>query len=88
MAGVFYKGLNRFGSMGAQSIPDQDHRPIQLTQKMPEEFENQFVIDIDVGMKTKIEMDAVALRGHAQGDDGGNLFVGTSFLIQQRCVAT
>lgn len=85
---VLDQRLNRFGSMRKGTIPNQDHRLLQLSSKDYEEISDSDGIDIGVGMKTKIKMDSVSFRSDAKGSNHRNLLVRTGALIQDGRLST
>lgn len=79
---VLDQKLNRFGPMRQGTIPNQDHRLLQLSSKDSEEIRDSDCINICIGMKTKIKMDSISFRSDAKSSNHRNLLVRTGALIQ------
>jgi len=65
------------GTMGLETIPEEDGGSVQLPQKMTEKFDHAFGVYIGIGMETGIEIDTVAGGSYTQRSNGGNLLVST-----------
>jgi len=87
MGVVVPQRLNRTRAMGDRTIPYDDERAVKLLQKVLQKGMHQVGIDVGIGMKTEEETKPASAWGNAEGCNHGYLLVGTSLVIQPRCLS-
>lgn len=73
--------------MSPEPISDQDQRGTELPAQLTQEVEDLRCGDIGLGMEAEVEVDPIAVRGHAQGGDDGQLLLSARALRQERSMA-
>ena len=81
---ILKEGLHAPGAVSLQAVPDQDDRTIQLPQELTQEGDDQTGIDVDIGMQSEIEMQAVVMGTDRQGGDGRDFLVCPCALVEHR----
>ena len=77
----------RLRTVGLKTVPNQDYRAGQLYQQHTQEIDDPLRIDIRIGVKSKIQVDVVPGRRHAERGDHGHFLMRARALIEQRCLA-
>jgi hypothetical protein len=55
-----------------ESVPDENHRCVDLRQELSEKPDDTLRIDIRVRVEAEVEADVAAIGGNAQGPDRGH----------------
>ncbi len=78
------KVLHEIRTVGIESIPDENHRRVDLRQELSEKTNHTLRVDVRVRVEAKVEADVAAIGGDTQGPDGGHLAMGAAAVAKQR----
>lgn len=87
-AGIAQERHNGLGPMGPEPVPDEhDGMRIELLAKLAQERDDQYGVDIGIGVEAKVQLHAVPCRGDTQRGDDGDLPMRTGALVKDRGLA-
>ena len=78
------KVLHEIRTVGIESIPDENHRRVDLRQELSEKTDDTLRVDVRIRVEAKVEADVAAIGGDTQGPDGGHLAMGAAAVAEQR----
>ena len=86
--GVVQERHDGLGPMGFEPVPDKDDGLwVELLAKLAQERDDQFGVDIGIGVEAKIQMHAIPCRGDAQRGDDRDRLMRTGALVKDRGLA-
>jgi len=84
-AGVVQECHDGLGPMGLKPVPDEhDGMRVKLLTQLTQERDDQFSVDIGIGVEAKVQMHVIPPRGDTQRGDDGDLLVRTRALDKDR----
>ena len=78
------KVLDAIRPVGIESVPDENHRRVDLRPELPEEGDDPLRVDVRIRVEAKVEANVAPIGADTQGPDRGHFAMGTAAVAEQR----